>query len=158
MGRKILAVVAGVILAGLVVYGVQAIGHQVYPPPENLDTKNMEAMKAYVATLPVGAFLFVLVAYILGSFAGGWLAAKIPRAHRRRRAVALRHHESRRDSASNMVRDRCRLGLFAGGVLGRQDWHQIGVIFPQDMGGGISPAAPKLEKQRAFFDRSGIYE
>lgn len=80
MGRKILAVVAGVILAGLVVYGVQAIGHQVYPPPENLDTKNMEAMKAYVATLPVGAFLFVLVAYILGSFAGGWLAAKIARA------------------------------------------------------------------------------
>jgi hypothetical protein len=80
MGRKILAVVAGVILAGLVVYGVQAIGHRVYPPPEGLNMKDMEAMKAYVATLPVGALLFVLVAYILGSFAGGWLAAKIARA------------------------------------------------------------------------------
>jgi len=79
MGRKILAVVAGVILAGIVTYAVQAIGHQVYPPPEGLDMKNMEAMKAYVATLPMGALLFVLLAYILGSFAGGWLAAKIAR-------------------------------------------------------------------------------
>jgi hypothetical protein len=79
MGRKILAVVAGVILAGIITYAVQAIGHQVYPPPENLDTKNMEAMKAYVATLPMGALLFVLLSYIVGSFAGGWLAAKIAR-------------------------------------------------------------------------------
>lgn len=79
MGRKILAVVAGVILAGIVVFAVQAIGHRVYPPPEGLDTKNIEAMKAYVATLPMGALLFVLVAYVLGSFAGGWLAAKIAR-------------------------------------------------------------------------------
>lgn len=79
MGRKILAVVAGVILAGIVVYAVEAIGHQVYPPPAGLDMKNMEAMKNYVATLPMGALLFVLLAYVLGSFAGGWLAAKIAR-------------------------------------------------------------------------------
>ena len=79
MGRKILAVVAGVILAGIVTYAVQKIGQQVYPPPENLDMKNMEAMKEYVATLPMDALLFVLVSYILGSFAGGWLATKIAR-------------------------------------------------------------------------------
>lgn len=79
MGRNILAVIAGVILAGIVTYAVQTVGHQVYPPPENLDIKNLEAMKAYVATLPMGALLFVLLAYVLGSFAGGWLAAKIAR-------------------------------------------------------------------------------
>ncbi|MCG3120890.1 MAG: hypothetical protein ALAOOOJD_03785 [bacterium] len=79
MGRNILAVIAGVILAGIVTYAVQGIGHQVYPPPANLDIKNLEAMKAYVATLPMGALLFVLLAYVLGSFAGGWLAAKIAR-------------------------------------------------------------------------------
>lgn len=79
MGRKILAVVAGVILAGLLVYAVETVGHQVYPPPADLDMKNMAAMGAYVATLPIGALLFVLLAYALGSFAGGWLAAKIAR-------------------------------------------------------------------------------
>ncbi|MGH7601917.1 MAG: hypothetical protein ACREOI_36605 [bacterium] len=79
MGRKILAVVAGVILAGIVTFAVQKIGHQVYPPPENLDMKNIEAMKAYVAALPMGALLFVLLSYVVGSFAGGWLAATIAR-------------------------------------------------------------------------------
>jgi hypothetical protein len=79
MGRKILAVVAGVILAGIVTYAVQKIGHQVYPPPEGMDIKNMEAMKAYVSKLPMGALLFLLLSYIAGSFTGGWLAAKIAR-------------------------------------------------------------------------------
>jgi hypothetical protein len=79
MGRKILAVVAGVILAGIVTFAVQKIGHQVYPPPADLDMKNMEAMKAYVSTLPMGALLFVLLSYLVGSFAGGWLAATIAR-------------------------------------------------------------------------------
>jgi hypothetical protein len=79
MARKILAVVAGVILAGIVTYAVQKIGHQVYPPPTDLDMKNMEAMKDYVAALPMGAFLFLLLSYLAGSFAGGWLAAKIAR-------------------------------------------------------------------------------
>lgn len=79
MGRRILAVVAGVIFAGIVIYVLETIGHQVYPPPADLDTKNLEAMKAYIATLPMGAMLFVLLAYIVGSFAGGWLAVKIAR-------------------------------------------------------------------------------
>lgn len=79
MSRKILAIIGGVIFAGLVVYAVQTLGHQVYPPPENLDTKNLEAMKAYTASLPMGALLFVLLSYGVGSFAGGWLAAKIAR-------------------------------------------------------------------------------
>lgn len=79
MGRKILAMIGGVIFAGLVVFAVQKLGHQVYPPPENLDTKNLEAMKAYVASLPMGAMLFVLLSYVVGTFAGGWLATKIAR-------------------------------------------------------------------------------
>lgn len=79
MSRKILAIIGGVIFAGLVVYAVQTLGHQVYPPPANLDTKNLEAMKAYTASLPMGALLFVLLSYVVGSFAGGWLAAKIAR-------------------------------------------------------------------------------
>ena len=79
MGRKILAVVGGVILGGVVVFVVEWISSKVYPLPPGLDLNNREAMKAYVAALPIGALLFVLLAYVLGSLAGGWLAAKIAR-------------------------------------------------------------------------------
>lgn len=80
MGRKILGMIGGVIFAGLVIFAVQKLGHQVYPPPENLDTRNLEAMQAYIASLPIGAMLFVLLSYVVGTFAGGWLATKIARA------------------------------------------------------------------------------
>jgi hypothetical protein len=93
MGRKILAVIGGVVLGGIVVFVVEWVSSLIYPPPAGLDMTDKEAMKAYVATLPIGALLFVLLAYVLGSLSGGWLAAKIAR-----------------DS-------KIRLSLIAGGVL-----------------------------------------
>ncbi len=77
MLRSIGSVVAGVVAGGLLVALVEKLGHLVYPPPEGLDSKDLEAMKEFVATLPVGAFLFVLLAWAVGSLGGGWLAAKI---------------------------------------------------------------------------------
>jgi hypothetical protein len=80
-------VVSGVIVGGLLVYSVEAAGHMVYPPPAGLDAKNAEAMKSYVSQLPVGAFLFVLAAWIAGAFGGAFTAAKI--AARRRFALGF---------------------------------------------------------------------
>ena len=79
MLRSILAVVVGVILAGVVVLAVESIGHIVYPPPADLDASNPEALKAYVAHAPIGVLLFVLLAWAAGSFVGGWSAARIAR-------------------------------------------------------------------------------
>jgi hypothetical protein len=80
MGKKILAVVLGVIVGCIVIFLVEAIGHRVHPPPADLDYRNAEQMKAYIDTMPSSAFLFVLGAYALGSCAGGWVAAKIGKA------------------------------------------------------------------------------
>jgi hypothetical protein len=79
MGRRILAIVVGVIVGGIVVFAVESISHLIYPPPTGVDMNDKEAMKAYVAMLPIGALLFVLLAYVLGSLAGGWAAAKFAR-------------------------------------------------------------------------------
>lgn len=77
MGRNIGAGVAGVVIAMLVVWLVQTIGHAVYTPPAGLDPKNLEAMQAYVATLPLGAFLFVIASYFIGTLAGTSVACAI---------------------------------------------------------------------------------
>ncbi|MCI0691234.1 hypothetical protein L0337_04405 [candidate division KSB1 bacterium] len=79
MGRKILAVVGGIVVGGIVVFVVEWISSLIYPLPAGLDMADKEAMKAYVAALPIGALLFVLLAYVLGGLTGGWLAAKIAR-------------------------------------------------------------------------------
>ena len=74
MGRNIAAGVVGVVIAFTLVLVVEKIGHMVYPVPDGLDFTDAEAMSAYVATLPVGALLFVGAAWMIGA-AGGTCAA-----------------------------------------------------------------------------------
>ena len=64
MLRKILAVVLGVVAAVIIIIAIEALGHSIYPPPDNLDVANREAMEVYVASLPLAALLFVMTAWI----------------------------------------------------------------------------------------------
>ena len=73
MVKKILIVLLGIVCGSVLIYAVEAIGHLVYPPPEQMDLNDIEAMKAMIKTLPIGALLFVLLAYAVGSFGGGFI-------------------------------------------------------------------------------------
>jgi hypothetical protein len=74
--RSVLAVVGGMLVAFVLIALVQVIGMRVYPPPSGLDPANPESIKAAMAMVPLGALLFVLLAYAAGSVAGGWVAAR----------------------------------------------------------------------------------
>ncbi|RZV36485.1 MAG: hypothetical protein EX272_08210 [Chromatiales bacterium] len=77
MGRNIGAGVAGIVIAMLAVWLVQLVGHAVYTPPAGLDSQDLDAMRAYIATLPLGAFLFVIASYFIGTLAGTCAACAI---------------------------------------------------------------------------------
>lgn len=79
MLRGVLAVVLGVVLGGLIVFGVEMLGHILYPHPEGLDPQDREAVRAYVATAPTGALLMVLAGWFLGTLGGATLAARLSR-------------------------------------------------------------------------------
>ncbi len=79
MLRKIAAVVLGILVAATIVAAVEAIGHTVYPVPGDLDINDTDRFKSYVASLPIGAFLFVLAAWTLATLGGGLLASFIAR-------------------------------------------------------------------------------
>lgn len=68
MGRIILGIVVGVILANVVIFAIEAIGHMVDPLPVNI--VDMESLSAHTMANPIPALLFPLVAYALGAFAG----------------------------------------------------------------------------------------
>lgn len=87
--RNILGIVAGVLFGAVLIFAVQLIGHQVYPVAGSVDMNDKEAMAAFVASLPAGALMFVIVAYAVGSFAGGGLAAFIGRGARVRHALVV---------------------------------------------------------------------
>ena len=77
MGKNIAAGIAGVVVAFVLVWLVEMLGHAVYPPPANLDFADADAMRDYIATLPIGAFLFVGGAWFVATLGGTITACKI---------------------------------------------------------------------------------
>ena len=75
--RSLAAVVIGAIIAFGLIMAVQLVSTRLYPMPAGLDPGNSEAMSRYIATLPVGGFLIVLLGYALGGLGGGFVAAKL---------------------------------------------------------------------------------
>ena len=77
--RVVGAIVAGAAASVLIIFAIERASSMVYPPPADLDMTSREAMSAYVQTLPVGAFLFVLTAWFTATLVGAWLATRLAR-------------------------------------------------------------------------------
>ena len=79
MWRSLLGIVVGAVVMWLVVAGIQFASHVIYPPPAGLDPMQPADLERILAASPVGALALVVVAWTLGAFAGGWVAARIAR-------------------------------------------------------------------------------
>lgn len=88
MGRTILGGLAGLVVAVATIMLVEFASHQVYPPPAGLDPRDTADMARLIGMLPTGALLLVVLAWVIGAFDGGWVAARIAR-DRRPRVAAL---------------------------------------------------------------------
>jgi len=75
--KKILPVVAGVIAGGITVFIVESIGHLIWPPPEGIDITDPEGLAQLMDVIPIGALVFVVIAWIAGAIAGGFVAGKM---------------------------------------------------------------------------------
>lgn len=76
----ILRSVAGVFFGACVATGiiilVEQVSGRMYPPPPGLDPGDRVAMTTFMTSLPTGAFLMILVAWGLGTFAGAWVCGR----------------------------------------------------------------------------------
>ena len=89
MGRTLLGMLVGVVTMVLVIIGVEAVGHLAYPPPPGLDPMNPAheaAFAKFIGEMPLPAKAMLALAWTLGAFVGGLVAAKIAR---HQRAAAL---------------------------------------------------------------------
>lgn len=79
MGRKILAVVVGLIAAFAVIMIVQMLNSLVVPPPGSDVMNDPARLREFLSTLPMTAYVVVLVGYFLGSFTGGYMVTNMSR-------------------------------------------------------------------------------
>ena len=74
--KSVLAVLGGVIVGFIVIFVVQNISSAMYSLPDGVGIDDRDALARAMSALPLGAFLLVLLSYAMGSFIGGWTAAR----------------------------------------------------------------------------------
>lgn len=79
MGRKILAVIVAMVVAVAIFMIVQMINSMVVAPPSDAVMKDPAALREFMANGPVKAYVIVLIGYLIGSFAGGFIVTKMSR-------------------------------------------------------------------------------
>ena len=77
MGRRILAVIAGIVTAFILVMLIEWLGHLVVPPPEGLDPTDPESIRAMMDQISPLSLIMVAIAWACAAFGGAWVAGKI---------------------------------------------------------------------------------
>ncbi len=81
MGKRILALLTGFVVSFITIGSLEFLSNRFFPIPVGVDFADPESVKNMMANMPLGAMIFVLVAYAIGSFAGGlsasWVAGRI---------------------------------------------------------------------------------
>lgn len=74
MLRSVLGVIIGIISGFVVIYAVEHIGQLIWPVATELDLKDKAAAAAFLAGMPIGGLVTVVVAWILGAYTGSMVA------------------------------------------------------------------------------------
>lgn len=77
--RSLLAVLAGLVVAMIVIAAVEAAGHALYPLPPGLDLARAADQERLMSVLPLQAKIAVILAWFLGALAGAATAIAIGR-------------------------------------------------------------------------------
>ena len=82
-------VVAGIVVAWLVIVLSQLLSAALYPPPPGTDLTDPAVLADFINAAPVTAMGCVIAGYALAALLGGWVAARIARAHPRIAAMVV---------------------------------------------------------------------
>jgi len=79
MGRMILAVVVALIVAFAIITIVEMLGATVVLPPSTEVLKDPAAIRQYMMNMPPMAYAMVVIGWIVGAFAAGFIVTKMSR-------------------------------------------------------------------------------
>jgi hypothetical protein len=77
MLRRVLAIAAGVVAAMAIIFVVEAAGRALFPLPSGMSFEDAESVRGQMESIPIGAFVSVLVAWMAGAFGGSYVAGRL---------------------------------------------------------------------------------
>ncbi len=87
--RNILAVIAGLVLGGIVNMAIIKVSGSIIPPPPGADMTTVEGLKAAMPLLGPQHFLMPFLAHALGTFVSALVAALIAASHQMKIAIGI---------------------------------------------------------------------
>lgn len=72
-----MAVVAGFVVASVVMLACEFANSFFFPFPNGMNTNDLEAVRTFAASMPLSALVLVAIGWVLGSFAGGFVTTRI---------------------------------------------------------------------------------
>jgi hypothetical protein len=72
--RSVLGVIIGIISGFVVIYAVEHVGQLIWPVATELDLKDKASAAAFLAAMPIGGLVTVVVAWTLGAYTGSMVA------------------------------------------------------------------------------------
>lgn len=85
--NRIFSILTGLVAGAIVIGLLEMVNHTMHPLPDGLDAANRDVFKDYIMTLPLTAFLFLLVAHGVGAMVGGFVASKMAQVQKRGAAM-----------------------------------------------------------------------
>lgn len=71
--RNTLVVIIAIVIGGLIIYFSEMLIKIIFPLPSHIDPMDMESLKSYLPTAPVGSFALLILAHAAAAFISGWL-------------------------------------------------------------------------------------
>ena len=88
MIRTIFSVMLGMLVAMMVMLGLEFVGTWMFPMPAGQLASEAD-LAEIVANAPIGKLVWVLAGWLLAAFCGGWLAARVARVRRMGAAISV---------------------------------------------------------------------
>lgn len=79
MFEKVIFGIISIFMAGIAVTLLEGLGTLIFPIPSDIDTTDMESLRANVHRIPIGAKITVLIAHLAGAAAATHLGARLTR-------------------------------------------------------------------------------
>jgi uncharacterized membrane protein len=76
MLKKVLSIIVSVVVAFLIVIAFEWLGHRIWPLPAGMDWKNTAEVASFMANMPLPAYLWLLLGWVVALCAGVWSCSR----------------------------------------------------------------------------------
>ena len=87
--KNIIVFIGALVAGGIVVFGLESLSHQIFPPPSDINPNDLESLKSIMKNAPAGSLALVILAHAAGAMFSGWIIGRFAASSHRLLAMGM---------------------------------------------------------------------